>query len=113
MTTKVWDNDFAQARASVETSLELLQLDYVDLVLLHHVPRDNDEAGYHQLEELVKAGKIRPLGLSNIYRDDATFDRMYNAAEIKPVLVQNENHPFFHWDDFQEYAASRDVQIES
>ena len=113
VTTKVWDNDFAQARASVETSLELLQLDYVDLVLLHHVPRDSDEAGYHQLEELVKEGKIRSLGLSNIYRDDATFDRMYSAAEIKPVLVQNENHPFFHWDDFQEYTASRDVQIES
>ena len=113
VTTKVWDSDFADARSSVLGSLERLQLDYVDLVLLHHVPRDNDEEGYHQLEQLVKEGKIRSLGLSNIYRDDATFDRMYEIAEIKPVLVQNENHPFFHWDDFQAYAADKDVQIES
>ena len=113
VTTKVWDSDFADARGSVLGSLERLQLDYVDLVLLHHVPRDNDENGYHQMEQLVKEGKIRSLGLSNIYRDNATFDRMYNAAEIKPVLVQNENHPFFHWDDFQAYAAASSVQIES
>lgn len=113
VTTKVWDSDFADARGSVLGSLERLQLDYVDLVLLHHLPRDNDENGYHQMEQLVKEGKIRSLGLSNIYRDNATFDRMYNAAEIKPVLVQNENHPFFHWDDFQAYAAASSVQIES
>ena len=113
VTTKVWDSDFADARGSVLGSLERLQLDYVDLVLLHHVPRDNDENGYHQMEQLVKEGKIRSLGLSNIYRDNATFDRMYNAAEIKPVLVQNENHPFFHWDDFQAYAAASSMQIES
>lgn len=113
VTTKVWDSDFADARGSVLGSLERLQLDYVNLVLLHHVPRDNDENGYHQMEQLVKEGKIRSLGLSNIYRDNATFDRMYNAAEIKPVLVQNENHPFFHWDDFQAYAAASSMQIES
>ena len=113
VTTKVWDSDFADARGSVLGSLERLGLDYVDLVLLHHVPRSNDELGYHQMEELVREGKIRSLGLSNIYRDNDTFDRMFNAAEIKPVLVQNENHPFFHWDDFQEYAAANSVQIES
>ncbi len=113
VTTKVWDTDFAHARESVEGSLERLQLDYVDLVLLHHVPRPDDEIGYHQLEELVREGKIRSLGLSNIYRDSDTFHRMVDAAEIKPVLVQNENHPFFHWDDFQDEAAQIGMMIES
>lgn len=113
VTTKVWDSDFADARGSVLGSLERMQLDYVDLMLLHHVPRSHDEDGYHQMEALVKEGKIRSLGLSNIYRDNETFDRMYNVAEIKPVLVQNENHPFFHWDDFQDYAASHHALIES
>lgn len=113
VTTKVWDSDFARARQSVEGSLQRLGLDYVDLVLLHHVPRNHDEDGYHQMEELVREGKIRSLGLSNIYLDNDTFDRMVNAAEIKPVLVQNENHPFFHWDDFQAYAAEKGAYIES
>ena len=115
VTSKLWPSEFGEetTMAAIDAMLERLQLDYVDLVLLHHVPRNNDENGYHQMEQLVKEGKIRSLGLSNIYRDNATFDRMFAAAEIKPVLVQNENHPFFHWDDFQEYAAAQNVQIES
>ena len=102
VTTKVWDTDFGNARAAFDESLERLGLEYVDLVLLHHVPRTNDEAAYHALEGAVREGKIRSLGLSNIYLDNDTFDRMYSAAEMKPVLVQNENHPFFQNTDFQE-----------
>lgn len=113
VTTKVWDMDFADARGSVLGSLERLQLDYVDLVLLHHVPRNNDENGYHQMEQLVREGKIRSLGLSNIYLDNDTFDRMYNMAEIKPVLVQNENHPFFQFTDFKSYIGERGAFVES
>lgn len=113
VTTKVWDTDFGNARAAFDASLERLGLDYVDLVLLHHVPRDNDEAAYHELEEAVKEGKIRSLGLSNIYRDNDTFDRMYEAAEIKPVLVQNENHPFFQNIDFKDYIGQYGLFVES
>lgn len=113
VTTKVWDTDFGNAGSAFEGSLERLGLDYVDLVLLHHVPRANDEKAYHELEEKVEEGKIRSLGLSNIYLDDDTFDRMYEAAEIKPVLVQNENHPFFQNTDFQEYVGQYGLFIES
>ncbi len=113
VTTKVWDTDFGNAGAAFEASLERLGLEYVDLVLLHHVPRANDESAYHELEEAVKEGKIRSLGLSNIYLDNDTFDRMYNSAEIKPVLVQNENHPFFQNTDFQEYIGQYGMFVES
>lgn len=58
VTTKVWDTDFGNARSSLEASLDRLGLDYVDLVLLHHVPRANDESAYHQLEEAVNEGKV-------------------------------------------------------
>ena len=50
VTTKVWDTDFGNAGSAFEDSLERLGLDYVDLVLLHHVPRANDEMAYHELE---------------------------------------------------------------
>lgn len=113
VTTKVWDTDFGNARNSLEASLDRLGLDYVDLVLLHHVPRANDESAYHQLEEAVNEGKVRSLGLSNIYLDNDTFDRMYESAEIKPVLVQNENHPYFQNTDFQEYVGQYGLFIES
>ncbi len=113
ITTKVWDTDFGNAGSAFEDSLARLGLDYVDLVLLHHVPRPNDEEAYHELEEKVEEGKIRSLGLSNIYLDNDTFDRMYEAAEIKPVLVQNENHPFFQNTEFQEYIGQYGLFIES
>lgn len=113
ITTKVWDTDFGNAGSAFEDSLARLGLDYVDLVLLHHVPRTNDENAYHELEEKVEEGKIRSLGLSNIYLDNDTFDRMYEAAEVKPVLVQNENHPFFQNTDFQEYVGQYGLFIES
>lgn len=113
ITTKVWDTDFGNAGSAFEDSLARLGLDYVDLVLLHHVPRQNDEEAYHELEEKVEEGKIRSLGLSNIYLDNDTFDRMYEAAEIKPVLVQNENHPFFQNTEFQEYIGQYGLFIES
>lgn len=113
VTTKIWDTDFYHAGEDFEQSLDRLDLDYVDLVLLHHVPRTDDEKAYHELEEKVNEGKIRSLGLSNIYLDNETFDRMYEAAEIKPVLVQNENHPFFQNNDFQEYVSQYGMFIES
>ncbi len=113
VTTKVWDTDFGNAGRAFEQSLERLGLDYVDLVLLHHVPRTNDEKAYHELEEKVAEGKIRSLGLSNIYLGNDTFDRMYEIAEIKPVLVQNENHPFFQNTDFQAYVGEQGLFIES
>ena len=113
ITTKVWDTDLGNAGSAFEDSLARLGLDYVDLVLLHHVPRTNDENAYHELEEKVEEGKIRSLGLSNIYLDNDTFDRMYEAAEVKPVLVQNENHPFFQNTDFQEYVGQYGLFIES
>lgn len=113
VTTKVWDTDFGNAGDAFEGSLSRLGLDYVDLVLLHHVPRSDDEKAYHELEEKVREGKIRSLGLSNIYLDNDTFDRMYEIAEIKPVLVQNENHPFFQNTEFQEYVSQYGLFIES
>lgn len=66
LTTKVWVQDmtYEGAKASVARSLELLQTDYLDLVLLHH-PIGDVWGAWRALEELYGAGKIRAIGVSN------------------------------------------------
>lgn len=112
VTATMSGGDSADVRGAVLGSLARLQLDYLDLALLH-VPCGGDEAGYCQLEQLVKEGFIRSLGLLGVCRDSAAFARLYNAAEIKPALVGSEHSPFFRCDGFEALAAAGGVRIES
>lgn len=91
VTSKLWTADFANADAEVDERLERLDLDYIDLLLLHHSGA-NDEHAYQAMERGVKAGKIRSIGLSNFYEGD--FERMMRMATIIPAVLQNETHPY-------------------
>ena len=97
--------------AAINSSLRDLNLDYVDLMLIHQ-PGHNDEECYHALERAVDAGKIRSIGISNYYtpRD---FDRIGNGAKIIPAVVQNENHPYYQNVDLKNYLVKFGTVIES
>lgn len=91
ITTKLWFHNYekADAEASLTASLEKLQLDYIDLVLLHW-PYGNVYEAWRTLEEFYKNGKIRAIGISNF---DA--DRMIDLItfnKIKPCINQIETH---------------------
>ena len=97
--------------AAIDSSLSDLNLDYVDLMLIHQ-PGYNDEESYRALERAVRDGKIRSIGISNYYtpRD---FNRIRNAATIVPAVVQNENHPLYQNRELQAYVAQFGTVIES
>ena len=97
--------------AAIDSSLRDLNLDYVDLMLIHQ-PGYGDEESYRALERAVKSGKIRSIGISNYYtpRD---FDRIRHAATIVPAVVQNENHPLYQNRELQAYVAQFGTVIES
>ena len=97
--------------AAIDSALRDLNLNYVDLMLIHQ-PGYNDEESYHALERAVAAGKIRSIGISNYYtpRD---FNRICNAAKIIPAVVQNENHPYYQNVDLKNYVAKFGTAIES
>lgn len=93
ITTKLWFRNFekADAEKSLNESLKKLQLDYVDMVLLHW-PYGNVYAAWRTLERFYEAGKIRAIGISNF---DA--DRMIDLItfnKIKPCVNQIEMHLF-------------------
>ena len=92
LTTKVWIEHYGyeEARASVLESMRKLQVDYLDLCLLHQ-PFGDAYGAYRALEELYEEGKIRAIGISNFYADRMIDFASFNR--IKPMVNQVEIHP--------------------
>ncbi len=94
ISTKVWVQDFGyeKTKKAVMASLKKLDMEYVDLVLLHQQLSDY-YGSWRALEELYREGKIRAIGVSNFY-PDRLADLCVNA-EIPPAVNQIECHPFY------------------
>ena len=112
LTTKVWIEHYGYepAKASVLRSMEKLQTDYLDLVLLHQ-PFSDAYGAWRALEELYEAGTIRAIGISNFY-----VDRMVDFASfnrIKPMVNQVETHIFNQQKVAKEWMDKYGVQIEA
>lgn len=110
VTTKLWTSDFYRADEEVDERLERLQLDYIDLLLLHHTGRD-DEHAYQAMERGVQAGKLRSIGISNFY--EADVDRLMNIATTAPAVVQNETHPYYPERSVKNHIAPLGTVMES
>ena len=85
ITTKLWlaDATYEKAKLSIQGSLDRLQLDYIDLFLIHH-PYNDIYGAYRALTEFYKAGKIRSIGVSNLYPDRLIDFVKFN--EITPQI---------------------------
>ena len=92
VTTKIYPNQFSDPGSAIELSLSKLNIEYIDLMLLHH-PGENDVNAYLKMEEYVKNGKIRSIGLSNWYIKE--LKEFLPKINIMPELVQNEIHPYY------------------
>lgn len=91
--------------------LKRLNIDYIDLVLLHHHGA-NDDKIYCALERGVKSKKIRSIGISNFYTDTAV-NHFIQDFEVKPAVIQNENHLFHQSTRLQQYCKKYGIYIES
>lgn len=92
VTTKLYPNEYANAAKALQGCLDRLDLGYIDLVLLHH-PGQGDVEAYRVLEEAVRSGKVRSIGLSNYYISQ--LQQFLPRVKIMPAVVQNEIHPFY------------------
>lgn len=109
VTTKLYPNQFADAENAIEESLRKLNIGYVDLMLLHH-PGADDVKAYKAMEQAVKAGKIRSIGVSNYYIKEMTG--FLPQVTIKPVLVQNEIHPYYQDKDVIAFMHKNGIVVE-
>ena len=110
LTTKIWMPDYQDPIAALNTSLEKLKTDYVDLYLLHWPsPKqfDNTIKAYQTLEKAVTEGKIRSLGVSNFTQTQ--LDELNKHVKLTPVLNQIEVHPYFSQKDMLKVNSDRDI----
>lgn len=112
ITTKLWISDFSYeaAKEAFNESLRKLDLDYVDLYLLHQ-PFGDIFGAWRALEELYKEGKIKAIGVSNFKPDQLANLAAFN--EVTPAVNQIELHVFNQKEDEQAYMLSKGVQTES
>ena len=112
ITTKVWISNagYENAKKSIEESLKKLQLDYLDLLLIHQ-PFNDYYGTYRAMEELHKEGKIRAIGLSNFYPDRLIDLIKFN--EVVPAVNQVETHVFNQQVKAQEIMNKYGVQIQA
>ncbi|NSZ65460.1 aldo/keto reductase [Agrobacterium tumefaciens] len=112
VTTKLWIEDatYEGAKAAFERSLNKLQLDYLDLWLIHQ-PYGDVYGAWRAMEELYKAGRIRAIGVSNFYPDRLLDFVLHN--EIVPAVNQIEIHPFHQQDEAQTLLQEHNVQPEA
>ena len=112
VTTKMWTADFDDGESAIEESLRRLDLDYIDLMILHHSQPSNDVTAYQAMEKAVEEGKLRSIGLSNYYTAE-DFDRLVNATTITPALLQNETHPYYQSKEMKEHLKQYGTVLES
>ncbi len=113
ITTKLWvqDTGYEKTKAAFQKSLDRLQLDYLDLYLIHQ-PYGDVFGSWRAMEELYEAGKIRAIGVSN-FQPDRITDLLVFGATIPPAINQVETHPFCQQIDNQEFLKENNIQIES
>ncbi|MGN0535634.1 MAG: aldo/keto reductase [Eubacterium sp.] len=107
--TKLWPSFYEESDA-VDKTLERLDTDYIDLLLIHQ-PAGNYIAGYRLMEKAYKEGKVKAIGLSNFNAEQ--IKEILDACEIKPVVLQTEVHPYSQECELKEFLNSEDIAIQA
>ena len=107
--TKLWPSLYEQPDV-VEKTLERLNTDYIDLLLIHQ-PAGNYLAGYRQMEAAYKAGKVRAIGLSNFSADQ--IKEILAVCEVKPAVLQTEVHPYSQEKELKQFLQSEGIVIQA
>ena len=112
VTTKLWVEDvtYEGAKAGFERSINKLQLDYLDLLLIHQ-PYNDVYGAWRAMEELHRAGRIRAIGVSNFYPDRVVDFALHN--EIVPAVNQIEINPFHQQHDAQAVLDEYGIHAEA
>ncbi|NHJ32754.1 MAG: aldo/keto reductase [Asgard group archaeon] len=113
ITTKLWNSDhgYEQTKAAFEASLERLDLEYIDLYLIHWPVQELRLDSWKAMEELYKEGRCRAIGVSNYM--DWHIDELLKVAKVVPVVNQIEFHPWLYLKDLQKYCMDKNIWIQA
>lgn len=111
ITTKIYGGNYERAGGIIDEALRDLNVDYIDLLLIHQ-PGADDEGVYRAMEEAVGDGRLRSIGISNYYTKEQV-DEVLSFATIMPAVIQNENHLYYQNTELQDYVRQYNIVIES
>lgn len=101
---------YQAATQRINESLAALDIDYIDLMLIHW-PGGNNVETYRALEDAQKAGKVHSIGLSSFYGSE--YQQILDECDIVPVVDQNETHVFRQQTEFQQVLQSNGTKLEA
>ena len=112
VTTQLWiqDTGYESTKKAFEKSLKRLQLEYLDLYLIHQ-PYGDVHGSWRAMEDLYREGRIRAIGISNFHPDRVMDLIIHN--KVVPAVNQIETHPFCQQIETQKFLKENNVQIES
>ncbi|SHI50883.1 Aldo/keto reductase [Mesonia phycicola] len=113
VTTKVWNDDqgYENTLKAFEVSRSKLNLDYIDLYLIHWPVPDVLEGTWRALEKLYKDGKVKAIGVSNCLTHQ--LETIKKSGSIKPMVLQNEFHPKLLQQDLIDYCKKENIQYQA
>lgn len=113
ITTKIWNNDhgYDNAIKAYQQSLKRLQLDYVDLLLIHWPGKDKYVDTWKAFEDLYADGKIKSIGVSNF--NEHHLQDLFDECKIKPMVNQIEFHPYLIQEDLLNFCSENDILVEA
>lgn len=107
--TKLWPSFYEQQDA-VEKTLERLDTDYIDMLLIHQ-PAGNYIAGYRLMEKAYKEGKVKAIGLSNF--NQKQVQEILDICEVKPMILQTEAHPYHQENELKVFLDVEKIVVQA
>lgn len=107
--TKIWPV-FYEQKDAIEKTLERLDTDYIDLLLIHQ-PAGNYIAGYRLMEKYYKEGKIKAIGLSNFNKEQ--IQEILDICEVEPAILQTEVHPYNQEKELKDFLDKYSIAIQA
>ncbi len=106
--TKLWiqDTPGSMVRTAVDESMRKLQIDYIDLYLIHQ-PYGSYLESWPVMEELYREGKLKNIGVCNFSKEK--LEELQTVATIKPAVNQIEIHPYYLHKELREYMADQGI----
>ena len=112
ITSKLWVTEYGEGTTlqAIDKMLKRLDLDYIDLILLHFPFKDYMGA-YKDLEKAYEQGKVKSIGISNF--ENQKLEELCDASKIKPVLNQVELHPYFQQNELRQRMDKYNTKTEA